>query len=61
MTTRVLNALALRAAMKSASDEDAPRLIARHFLEVNRLSYAEYCEYERQAQGLTRVEAEGRS
>lgn len=60
MTTRVLSALALRAAMPLTLVDDLPRLVAHHTWLVQRMTAAERRHYHRQAQGLTRVEADGR-
>lgn len=59
MTTRVLDALALRAAMPLTLVDDLPRLVAHHTWLVQRMTAAELHEYIRRATGLTRVEADG--
>lgn len=58
MTTRVLSALALRAAMPLTLVDDLPRLVARHTRLIEQMTAAELHHYHRQAQGLTRVEAD---
>lgn len=58
MTTLVASALALRAAMPLVLVDDLPGLVARHTRLIEQMSAAELHHYHRQAQGLTRVEAE---
>ena len=58
MTTRVLSALALRAAMPLVLIDDLPGVVARHTRLIEQMTSAELHHYHRQAQGLTRVEAD---
>ena len=58
MTTRVLSALAYRAAMPLVLVDDLPGLVARHHVLVEQMDAAELHDYLRAAQGVTRVEAE---
>lgn len=58
MTTKVLSALAYRAAMPLVLDDDLPSLVARHHVLVEQMDAAELHDYLRAAQGLTRVEAD---
>ena len=58
MTTRTLNALALRAAMPLVLIDDLAGLVARHTRLIEQMTAAELHHYHRQAQGLTRVEAD---
>lgn len=58
VTTLVLSALAYRAAMPLVLVDDLPRLVAEHTRLIERMTSAELHAYHRQAQGLTRVEAD---
>ena len=58
MTTRVLSALAYRAAMRLVSIEDLPLTVARHTRLLMSMSATERADYLYRAQGLTRVEAD---
>lgn len=58
MTTRVLSALAYRAAMPLVLIDDLPGVVARHTRLVREMSAAELHVYIRHATGVTRVEAE---
>ena len=56
--TIILDALALRAAMPLVLIDDLPGVVARHTRLIEQMNARELHEYHRQAQGLTRVEAD---
>lgn len=58
MTTRVLSALAYRAAMPLVDLTSLPRIVRDHRALIQEMSAAELHQYIRNATGLTRVEAE---